>query len=117
MRENIVKEKSFAFAIEIIVLYKWLVSEKKEFVMSKQLLRAGTSIGAMIREAEQAESRADFVHKLAISLKETNESEYWLQLLFESHYLSKEKFAPISEKTKELLRLLTAIIKSAKEKK
>ena len=79
-RENIIKEKSFAFAVEIVALYKVLV-ERKEFVLSKQLLRSGTSIGANIRESEHAQSKADFIHKLSISLKEANETEYWFNLL------------------------------------
>ena len=81
---NVVKEKSFAFAVRIVILYKHLCAEKKEFVLSKQLLRSGTAIGALVREAEQAESKADFVHKMAIALKEANETEYWLELLHET---------------------------------
>jgi len=76
MRENIIKEKSFNFAIRITKLYKYLIEEKKEYVTSKQLLRSGTAIGALIREAEQAESKADFIHKLSIALKEANETNY-----------------------------------------
>jgi four helix bundle protein len=76
MKDNIVKNKSFAFAIEIVKLYKILCEQKKEFVISKQLLRSGTSIGAMVRESEHAESKSDFIHKLSIALKEANESEY-----------------------------------------
>jgi four helix bundle protein len=78
---NIVKEKSFAIAVRVVNLYKYLCDTKKEFVLSKQLLRSGTAIGALVREAEQAESKADFVHKMAIALKEANETEYWIQLL------------------------------------
>ena len=86
-KKNIVKEKSFLFAIEIVGLYK-VLAERKEFVLSRQMLRSGTSIGANIREAEQAQSKADFIHKLSISLKEANETEYWLDLLFETQYIS-----------------------------
>jgi len=79
-RKNIIKEKSFEFAVEVVSLYKVLV-EKKEFILSKQIVRSGTSIGANIREAEHAQSKADFINKLSISLKEANETEYWLDLL------------------------------------
>jgi four helix bundle protein len=84
MKENIVKEKSFAFAIRIVNLYKFLCVEKKAFVLSKQMLRSGIAIGALIRESEHAESKADFIHKLSIALKEANETIYWLALLFET---------------------------------
>ena len=80
MKDNIIKNKSFAFALRVVKLYQFLCEHKKEFVLSKQLLRSGTSIGAMVREAEQAESSADFVHKLAIALKEASETDYWLPL-------------------------------------
>ncbi len=85
MRENIVKSKSFGFAIKTVNLYKYLCNDKKEFVLSKQLLRSGTAVGALVREAEHAESRADFIHKMAIAQKECNESIYWIELLKE-HY-------------------------------
>lgn len=96
-RKNIIKEKSFAFAIEVVNLYK-VLAEKKEFVLSRQMLRSGTSIGANIREAEHAQSRADFIHKLSISLKEANETEYWLDLLHETKYLSEIEFLNIKPK-------------------
>ncbi|MBL0735878.1 four helix bundle protein [Flavobacterium sp. GN10] len=112
-RKNIIKEKSFAFAIEVVNLYK-VLAEKKEFVLSRQMLRSGTSIGANIREAEHAQSRADFIHKLSISLKEANETEYWLDLLHETKYLSEIEFLSIKPKITELLRLLTSIVKTTK---
>lgn len=115
MKKNIVKEKSFAFACEIVSLHKLLL-ERKEFVLSRQLLRSGTSIGANIRESEQAESKADFLHKLAISLKEANETGYWLELLFATKYLSDTEFQIIHPKLSELLRLLTRIINTTKNK-
>jgi four helix bundle protein len=90
MRDNLIKKKSFNFALRIINVYKYLIDEKKEFVLSKQLLRSGTAIGALVRESEYAESKADFIHKLSIALKEANESEYWLELLYHSEY-SNEK--------------------------
>ena len=84
MKENVVKDKSFAFALRVVKLYQFLCKEKREFVLSKQLLRSGTAIGASVREAEQAESRADFIHKMSIALKEANESDYWIELLYGS---------------------------------
>ncbi|MRX37684.1 four helix bundle protein [Flavobacterium sp. LC2016-23] len=112
-KKNIIKEKSFAFAIDIVNLYK-VLTDKKEFVLSKQLLRSGTSIGANVRESEHAQSKADFIHKLSISLKEANETEYWLDLLYETKYLSDIEFQNIKPKIIELLRLLTSIIKTSK---
>jgi four helix bundle protein len=112
-KKNIIKEKSFAFAIDIVNLYK-VLSEKKEFVLSRQVLRSGTSIGANVRESEHAQSKADFIHKLSISLKEANETEYWLDLLYETKYLSDIEFQNLKPKIIELLRLLTSIIKTSK---
>ena len=91
MKDNVVKDKSLEFAVRIVNLYKFLVNEQKEFVMSKQILRSGTSIGANIREAEQAQSRADFINKLNIALKEANETEYWLELLIRTEYITREQ--------------------------
>ncbi|MBK8505054.1 MAG: four helix bundle protein [Saprospiraceae bacterium] len=117
MRENIIKNKSFAFALKIVQTYKSLVGgEPKEYVMSKQLLRSGTAIGALVRESEHAESKADFIHKLSIALKEANETEYWLELLHQSKYLPQEEFEAVTIDIKELLRLLVAIIKTSKKK-
>lgn len=113
MKQNVIKEKSFAFAIEIVFLYKVLV-EKKEFVLSKQILRSGTSIGTNIREAEHAQSKADFIHKLSIALKKANETEYWLDLLHETNYLDQSEFENIKPKIIELLKLLTSIITTSK---
>ena len=114
-KKNVIKEKSFAFAIEIVSLYKVLV-ERKEFVLSKQLLRSGTSIGANVRESEHAQSKADFIHKLSIALKEANETEYWIDLLFETKYLSQTEFDIIKPNIVELLKLLTSIINTSKTK-
>jgi four helix bundle protein len=113
--KNVVKEKSFAFAIRIVNLCKYLRKQKKEYVISKQVLRSGTAIGALIREAEYAESKADFIHKLAISLKEANETEYWIDLLHQTDYLDDKKHQSIAHDLTELLKLLTAIIKSSKQ--
>jgi four helix bundle protein len=114
MKNNVVKEKSFEFAIRMVNLYKNIHSVKKEFVLSKQLLRSGTAIGALVREAEQAESKPDFIHKMAIALKEANETEYWILLLYKTDYLAKDAFEPISKDVDELIRLLTSIIKTTK---
>ncbi len=113
METNAVKEKSFAFALRIIKLYQFLCA-RKEFVIGKQLLRSGTAVGALVREAEQAESRADFIHKMAIALKEANETEYWLELLHQSNYLEEKNYQSISADSKCLLKLLTSIIKTTK---
>ncbi len=110
------KNKSFAFAVRIVNLYKYLCSNKQEYVLSKQLLRSGTAIGALVREAEQAESKADFLHKLAIALKEANETEYWILLLGETDYLTPKESESILNDLKKLLKLLTSIIKTTKEK-
>lgn len=111
---NLIVDKSKAFALRIIRLRQYLCSEKKEFVMSKQLLRSGTSIGANVKEAIRGQSKADFVSKMNISLKEASETEYWLELLHESNYLSDEQFNSIYMDCVELLKLLTAIINSSK---
>ncbi len=113
-RDRAVQDKSFAFALRIVKLYKHLCEDKREYVLSKQLLRSGTAVGALIREAEQAESKPDFIHKLAIALKEANETEYWLELLHQSDYIDDKGFKSISNDLKQLLKLLTAIIKKAK---
>jgi four helix bundle protein len=112
--ENVVKNKSFSFAVKVVKLYQYLVDQRKEYVLSKQLLRSGTSVGAMVREAEHAESKNDFTHKLAIAQKEINESIYWLELLKETNYLSQTEFEGMNNDAVEIIKLLTAIIKSAK---
>ena len=114
MRENVVKNKSFAFALRIVKLYQFLCEQKKEFVLSKQLLRSGTALGALVREAEQAESPADFIHKMAIALKEANETEYWIELLYQSKYIDETSFNSIKADLTELLKLLISIIKTTK---
>lgn len=114
MRENVVKTKSFAFALRIVKMYQFLCEQKKEFVLSKQLLRSGTAVGALVREAEQAESLADFIHKMAIALKEANETEYWIELLFQSNYLDETSYNLIKADSTEILKLLISIIKTTK---
>ena len=110
MKENIIKEKSLKFAIKIVKLYKFLKEEKSEFVISKQLLRSGTAIGALVYEAEHAESKADFIHKLSIAQKETNESFYWMELLKRTEYISIEEFNSINTEAIELILILSKII-------
>ncbi len=117
MKENIVVDKSYKFAIRIINLYKFLVAEKKEYVISKQILRSGTSIGANINEAQSAESKMDFVHKLSISAKEIRETEYWLKLLNETDYIDKISFDSICSECNELLKIINSIILTSKERK
>ena len=114
MKDGALQTKSFAFAVRVVNLYKYLCNEKNEFVLSKQLLRSGTAIGALAREAEQAESTADFVHKMAIALKEANETEYWILLICETGYLNADEAESIINDNKELLKLLTSIINSTK---
>jgi four helix bundle protein len=114
-KRNVIKEKSFLFAIEIVGIYK-VLAERKEFVLSKQVLRSGTSIGANVRESEHAQSKADFIHKLSISLKEANETEYWLDLLYETKYITQIEFENLKPKIIELLKLLTSIINTSKSK-
>ncbi|MCI6297618.1 MAG: four helix bundle protein [Clostridiales bacterium] len=111
---NAIEEKSFQFAVRIVKLCRYLCDEKKEFILSKQLLRAGTSIGANIAESQQAQSRPDFISKLCIALKEASETNYWLRLLRATDYLSETEYRTMIVQCKELERLLTSILKSAK---
>jgi four helix bundle protein len=113
-KQNPLKDKSFKFALRIIKLYKYLIEEKKEYVISKQLLRSGTSIGANIREAQNAQSKADFIHKLSISQKECDESLYWMELLHQSEYLNKVDFDTIYFEANELLKMLRSAIITSK---
>ena len=113
--EPTVEQKSFQFAIRIVNLYRHLRLSKKEFVLSKQLLRSGTSIGANIAEAQQAQSRADFVSKMNIALKETAETDYWMRLLHATEYLSDQEFQSMIVDCREIGKMLTAIVKSARK--
>lgn len=112
--QNVIVDKSKAFALRIIKLYKYLISEKKEYVLSKQVLRSGTSIGANVKEAIRGQSKADFYAKMNIALKEASETEYWLELLGESGYIENVHFDSIYSDCKELLKILTSITKSQK---
>lgn len=115
MKENVVFEKSKKFALRIIKLYKYLCNEKKEFVLSKQILRSGTSIGANIAEAEYGISKKDFLSKMYISLKETSETLYWLELLKGSEYISEREFNSLADDCVELKKLLSSITKSSQQ--
>jgi len=108
--------KSYDFAIEIVRLCQRLVMVNKEYVLSKQIIRSGTAIGAILREAEYAFSRQDFIFKLTISLKEANETMYWLSLLFDTDYIESDQFEKLKNKCNELVSMLVASIKTAKSK-
>ena len=114
MKENVIKNKSFAFAVSIVKLNQHLCNNKKEFVLSKQLLRSGTSVGAMVREAEHAETRADFKHKMGIAQKEINETIYWLELLKATDYLTTQQFEEVDAHAIEIIKIITTIIKTTK---
>ena len=113
--EKAIQEKSFRFAVRIVNLCKYLQTDKKEYVLSKQLLRSGTSIGANVAESQQAQSRPDFINKLNVSLKEAYETNYWLRLLHATQYLSPEEFDSTITDCSEIERLLISIIKTTKE--
>jgi len=115
MKENVIRDKSFAFALRIVSTYKLLCDQKKEYVMSKQLLRSGTAIGALIKEAEHAESKADFIHKMAIAQKEANETDYWIELLFKSEYIDTEQYQTLIFSLHEINRILSSIIITSKK--
>ena len=112
--DKAVQEKSFHFAVRIVNLCKFLQNEKQEYILYKQLFRCGTSIGANVAEAQQAQSRADFVSKLNIALKEACETDYWLRLLHETNYLTESAFQSVISDCRELEKLLISIIKTAK---
>jgi len=113
-KPNIVKEKSFAFALRVIKLAQFLQDEKREFVLSKQVLRSGTAIGALIREAEHAQSRPDFINKMNIALKEANETDYWIELLYQAELITKTSYDELQPAGKELIKLLVSIVKTSK---
>jgi len=114
MKKNVVRDKSFKFAVRVVNLNRYLVEKKREYVLSKQVLRSGTAIGALIREAEYGESKADFIHKLSIALKEANETDYWIDLLHQTNYIQEKQYTSLKKDITELLKLLTAIIKKTK---
>jgi four helix bundle protein len=114
-QENIILDKSFDFAVRIVKLFKYLSNEKKEYILSKQLLRCGTSIGANINEAQAAQSKKDFISKMSISSKEARETKYWIDLLISTDYLKEEDkhVQSLLNDTEEIIKLLTTIIKSS----
>jgi four helix bundle protein len=112
---NIIMTKAYFFALRIIKLYKHLVEVPKEYVLSKQVLRSGTAVGALIKEAEHAQSKADFINKMNIALKEANETEYWLMLLKDSEYIDEKSFTSIHNDITEILKLLISIVKTSKQ--
>lgn len=116
MKENVIQQKSFQFAVRIINLYKYLVNDKREFVLSKQLLRSGTSIGANIEESIGGQSEKDFLAKLSISYKEARETIYWLKLLKETEYISEVEFESIHNEAEEICKILAKIIITLKNK-
>jgi four helix bundle protein len=113
---NIIIEKSFKFAVRIINLHKFLVNDKKEYVISKQILRSGTSIGANINESQSGESNLDFIHKICIAAKESRETEYWLKLLKETNFIDEKSFKSIHKDCLEILKITNSIILSSKKK-
>ena len=117
MKENPTYQKAMLFAIRIVKLYKYLVEEKSERVMSKQLLRSGTSIGANYSEALSAESDLDFIHKVAISQKEANETSFWLELLYRTEYLTEKQYESLDSDCAELRKIITSIILTTKQKR
>src|SRR5260221_14200307 len=114
-KDNIIIQKSYAFALQIIQLYKSLI-EKKEYVLSKQILRSGTSIGANIHEAVSGESKKDFIHKLGIAVKEARETSYWLNLLKDGGYIINDEFNKLNNSCDEIIRMLNSIILTTKER-
>lgn len=116
MAKSILRDKSYSFALLVIQRHKIIVNEKKEFVISKQILRSGTAIGALIREAEFAESKKDFIHKMSIALKEANETIYWLDLLKDSEFIEFSVHKDLHVNCKELVAMLVSTIKTAKSK-
>jgi four helix bundle protein len=116
MSENVIKDKSFHFAVRIVNLFKILSEERKEYILSKQLLRSGTSIGANIREAINAQSQADFIHKFSIAQKECDETLYWIELLKETNYINDSEFSSIHNDASEILKIIRSIILTTKKK-
>lgn len=114
MRNSVLNTKSYDFAIRIVRLSQLLQNDKKEYVLSRQILRSGTAVGALIREAEFAQSRADFIHKMSISLKEANETIYWIDLLKDTDYISESEYISLKNDCKELLKMLVSTVKTLK---
>ena len=115
--ESVLKTKSYKFAIRVVRLSQFLQAEKKEFVLSKQVLRSGTAVGALIREAEFGQSRRDFTSKMSIALKEANETDYWLSILKDTDYLASKLYDSLQSECKELIAMLVSTVKTSKQKK
>ena len=117
MQKNIAAEKSFSLAVRIVNLYKHLTKNEHEYVLAKQLLRCGTSIGANVAEAQRGQSKADFIAKMSIALKEAYETEYWIRLLYTTKYLKQKEYESLSKDTDEIISILMSICKTANERK
>jgi four helix bundle protein len=115
MMKNIIAIKSYAFAIRIVKAFKVLTDEKRDYTLSRQLLKSGTAIGALVKEAEHAQSKPDFLNKMNIALKEANETEYWLMLLKDTDYLTSDLYESLMNDCREILRLLISIVKTTKD--
>ena len=111
-----VGEKSYRFAIRVVNMYKWLCENKSEYILSKQLLRSGTAIGALLKEAEHAQSKSDLLSKVNIALKEANETVYWLMLLKDTEYITQKEFESMSTDAEELIKMLVSIVKTTKSR-
>ena len=114
MKDSPLKDKSYQFAIRVVKLSQFLQKDKKEFVLSKQVLRSGTAVGALIREAEFGQSKADFTNKMSIALKEANETEYWFSLLMDTEFISEDQFVSLQSDCKELIAMLVSTVKTSK---
>ncbi len=114
MHRNVIKNKTFVFAILIVNLCRRLQGAHKEFVISRQLLKSGTAPGALVREAEYAESKKDFIHKMSVALKEANESDYWLSILYKTNFIASDEFTDLNARCIEIIKILTTIIKTSK---
>lgn len=112
---NVIAEKSYGFAVRVVNLYKHLSEKKKEFVLSKQLLRSGTAIGALVHEAEHGQSKSDFLHKMNVALKEANETLYWLRLLHDTSFVTDAEYNSINDDAVELIKILISIVKTTKQ--
>jgi len=115
--KNILYNKSYAFSIRIVKLTQYLTNDKKEYILSKQILRSGTAICALVSESKFAQSRADFLNKLMVALKEANETQYWINLLYDTEYISEPMHDSLLKDSKELVKLLVSITKTIKENK
>ena len=115
IKDNVIEYKTYSFANRIVKAYRYLTKEQKEFILSKQLLRSGTAIGALVREAKFAQSKADFINKMSIALKEANETKYWPSLLYDNEYIDNPSFQSIFEEAKEVTAILVSIVKTTKE--